>query len=195
MGRLSPVWVFIYHSWYTYRARWWLIYSKCIYKWYSLMQIRHYSCWELIEILFILSSFSTLHTCSSSLPTRPGRTCGFWSAPLTLGKHTSHGSSSPVSNRNELFITVLMCYTSLKKSFVNIVWPSVNALWEWKCGLSEKGQVLDSSFCSLALWFANTHIVLFCLSLKAISSVGVGHNPGNNNYTPWMAFGGLTLSA
>lgn len=101
--------------------------------------------WTYIKILFILPSFSMLHMYSSSLPTRPGRTCGFWSAPLTLGKHTSHGSSLHVSNPKELFIIVFMCYVHLKKPFMNIVWPSVierNALWEWKCGLSEKGQVL-----------------------------------------------------
>lgn len=40
---------------------------------------------------------STWPTCSSSLPTPLGQTCGCWSGPRTSAAPTSPGSSSPVS--------------------------------------------------------------------------------------------------
>ncbi len=142
-------------------------------------------------ILFIFSRFSMLHMCSSSLLTRPGRTCGCWSAPLTSGKHISHGSSSPVSHTEMSILSMLLCVMDWKQ-LVKSVWPWV---MEWKCGLGEKGQVWPVLSDSLAFVFA-THIYWVVLFVtKGHPYCRWQHNPGNNNYSPWLAFGGLAVSA
>ncbi len=147
--------------------------------------------WTYIVILFILSSFSMLHMCSSSLPTRPGRTCGCWSTPLTLGKHISHGSSSPVSNTETSILSLILCVMDWKQ-LVKSVWPSVTGMKMW---VKWERSGLASSLCSLAFVFA-THtywVVLFVT--KGHWYCRWQHNPGNNNYSPWLAFGGLAVSA
>lgn len=156
------------------------------------MQIRHYSCWELILKFFLF--FPAFPRCI-----RAHQVCQLAPAgPVGSGALHWLWENIPAMEVLRLWVTEIS-FLSLS-SFIQLHEHCV-AFHNWeecimgmKVWESEKGQVLDSSFCSLALWFANINIVLFCLSLKAVSSVGVGHKSGNSNYTPWLAFGGLTLS-
>lgn len=79
-----------------------------------------------------------------------------------------------------------------ENNFVKSVWPSVMGMKMW---VKWERSGLGSSLCSLAFVFA-THtywVVLFVT--KGHRYCRWQHNPGNNNYSPWLAFGGLAVSA